>query len=69
MLSSFRMSWSHSAGDGSNGTATVTVSQIEKQALDQVAARTASWTDINPPTGAELGAGPDGGIVGKEPTR
>src|SRR5689334_22301025 len=50
------------AVDGGDGTASVTVSQIEKQALDQAAARTVSRTDIDPPTGAELGAGPGGGI-------
>jgi len=57
------------AVDGGDGTATVTVSQIEKQALDQVAARTASRTDIDPPTGAELGAGPGRGIIEKTPTK
>ena len=57
------------AVDGGDGTATVTVSQIEKQALDQAAVRTASRTDIDPPTGAELGAGPGGGVVEREPTR
>jgi len=57
------------AVDGGDGTATVTVSQTEKQALDQVAARTASRTDIDPPTGAELGAGPGGGIIEKGSTK
>jgi len=57
------------AVDGGDGTATVTVSQLEKQALDQAAVRTASRTDIDPPTGAELGAGPGGGVVEKKPTR
>jgi len=57
------------AVDGGDGTATVTVSHIEKQALDQAAVRTASRTDIDPPTGAELGAGPGGGVVEKEPIR
>jgi len=57
------------AVDGGDGTATVTVSQTEKQALDQAAVRTASRTDIDPPTGAELGAGPGGGVVEKAPTR
>jgi len=54
------------AVDGGDGTASVTVSQIEKQALDQAAARTVSRTDIDPPTGAELGAGPGGGIPKKD---
>ena len=57
------------AVDGGDGTATVTVSQTEKQALDQAAMRTASRTDIDPPTGAELGAGPGAGIVEKAPTK
>lgn len=57
------------AVDGGDGMATVTVSQTEKQALDQAAARTASRRDIDPPTGAELGAGPGAGIVGKAPTK
>jgi Mn-containing catalase len=56
------------AVDGGDGTASVTVSQTEKQALDQAAARTASRTDIDPPTGAELGAGPGGGIPKKDQT-
>jgi Mn-containing catalase len=54
------------AVDGGDGTASVTVSQTEKQALDQAAARTVSRTDIDPPTGAELGAGPGGGIPKKD---
>jgi Mn-containing catalase len=56
------------AVDGGDGTASVTVSPTEKQALDQAAARTASRTDIDPPTGAELGAGPGGGIPKKDQT-
>jgi len=56
------------AVDGGDGMASVTVSQTEKQALDQAAARTASRTDIDPPTGAELGAGPGGGIPKKDQT-
>src|SRR3954466_12477426 len=56
------------AVDGGEGTASVTVSQTEKQALDRAAARTASRTDIDPPTGAELGAGPGGGIPKKDQT-
>jgi Mn-containing catalase len=56
------------AVDGGDGTASVTVSQTEKQALDQAAARTASRTDIDPPTGAELGAGPGAGILEKDQT-
>jgi Mn-containing catalase len=56
------------AVDGGDGTASVTVSPTEKQALDRAAARTASRTDIDPPTGAELGAGPGGGIPKKDQT-
>jgi len=56
------------AVDGGDGTASVTVSQTEKQALDRAAARTASRTDIDPLTGAELGAGPGGGIPKKDQT-
>src|SRR3954471_24791753 len=56
------------AVDGGDGMASVTVSQTEQQALDQAAARTASRTDIDPPTGAELGAGPGGGIPKKDQT-
>ena len=58
---------SRRAVDGGDGMATVTVSQTEKQALDRAAVRTASRTDIDPPTGAELGAGPGSGIAGKTP--
>jgi Mn-containing catalase len=51
------------AVDGGDGMAQVTVSQTDKQALDQAAARTASRTDVDPTTGAELGAGPGGGVL------
>jgi len=50
------------AVDGGDGTAKVTVSKTDKKVLDQAAVRTASRTDIDPPTGAELGAGPGGGV-------
>ncbi|MBV9828347.1 MAG: manganese catalase family protein [Alphaproteobacteria bacterium] len=52
------------AVDGGDGLATVTVSHTEKATLDRAALRTASRTDIDPPTGAELGAGPGSGIKG-----
>ncbi|MBV9828794.1 MAG: manganese catalase family protein, partial [Alphaproteobacteria bacterium] len=52
------------AVDGDDGLATVTVSHTEKATLDRAALRTASRTDIDPPTGAELGAGPGSGIKG-----
>ena len=51
------------AVDGGDGMAQVTVSQTDKQALDQAAVRTASRTDVDPTTGAELGAGPGGGVL------
>lgn len=44
------------AVDGGDGLAHVTVGQADKKALDQAAARTASRTDVDPPTGAELGS-------------
>ncbi len=45
-----------SAVDGGSGTATVNLTPQEKAAIDQVARRTASDPDIDPGTGAELGA-------------
>src|SRR5215212_5355312 len=57
-----------SAVDGGDGTAIVKLSRQDEQALDRAAARTASRTDIDPLTGAELGAGPGGGIPKKDQT-
>ena len=45
------------AVDGGDGTASVKLSASEKKILKNVAARTVSNTDIDPLTGAELGAG------------
>ncbi|HTV89700.1 MAG TPA: manganese catalase family protein [Stellaceae bacterium] len=44
------------AVDGGDGSASVKVSAAEKRILQRVAERTHSRTDIDPPTGAELGA-------------
>ena len=54
------------AVDGGDGMARVSVNKTDKQALDRAAARTASRTDIDPTTGAELGAGPGGGVLEME---
>ena len=43
------------AVDGGDGLAAVQVSRTEKQAVTQAAMRTASRTDADPLTGAELG--------------
>jgi len=53
------------AVDGGDGSASVTLSSTEMQAVEQMAARTMSRPDVDPPTGAELGAGPGAGIVEK----
>lgn len=55
------------AVDGGDGLAQVKIGKIEKQALDKAAARTASRTDIDPTTGAELGAAPAGGAAKEAP--
>jgi Mn-containing catalase len=44
--------------DGGGGTASVALSDADAKVLAKLAARTASRTDIDPPTGAELGALP-----------
>jgi Mn-containing catalase len=44
--------------DGGGRTASVALSDSDAQLLSKLAARTASRTDIDPPTGAELGALP-----------
>jgi Mn-containing catalase len=43
--------------DGGDGTATVKLTKKDEQAATKAAQRTASRTDIDPVTGAELGAG------------
>jgi Mn-containing catalase len=45
------------AVDGGDGTATVSVSQRDVRVLQAMASRTASDTDSDPTTGADLGAG------------
>jgi Mn-containing catalase len=55
------------AVDGGDGTATVTLSRKDEQALAAAASRTASDPASNPTTGAELGAGPGSGLTGDEP--
>jgi len=49
------------AVDGGDGTADVELSEDELQLDTALAARTASDVTVDPPTGAELGAGPGGG--------
>jgi Mn-containing catalase len=49
------------AVDGGDGQATVDLAKDEAQLLTRVAKRTASRTDIDPTTGAELGAGKTNG--------
>ena len=43
--------------DGHGGAASVTLSESQAALLERLAARTASHTDEDPKTGAELGAG------------
>lgn len=47
--------------DGGEGTASVTLSDLEADALDQMAVRGRSDPDREPTTGADLGAGPGAG--------
>ena len=51
------------AVDGGDGTASVGLTETESAALNAFSARTASLSDIDPLTGAELGAGPGAGAV------
>lgn len=51
------------AVDGGDGDASVKLSSDEKKANKQFAARTKSRTDIDPQTGADLGAGPGAGTT------
>jgi Mn-containing catalase len=55
------------AVDGGDGTASVMLARDEEQLLRETAARTASRTDIDPTTGADLGAGNGAGTT-KSPT-
>lgn len=54
-----------SAVDGGDGTATVELSRTQQKALEAFAIRTASATDVDPTTGADLGAGPGAGATKK----
>jgi Mn-containing catalase len=49
------------AVDGGSGEATVSLGKDEEKMLAKVAKRTASRTDVDPKTGAELGAGKSNG--------
>jgi Mn-containing catalase len=51
------------AVDGGDGGASVELPKKDEALLAKVAARTASRTDVDPTTGAELGAGPAGGAA------
>lgn len=53
------------AVDGGNGTASANLTKDEIAIEKQVALRTASRTDIDPTTGADLGAGPSAGRTKK----
>ncbi|HWB52532.1 MAG TPA: manganese catalase family protein, partial [Stellaceae bacterium] len=45
------------AVDGGDGMPTVKLSRADQRVVDKMSERTASRTDIDPPTGAELGMG------------
>ncbi|MFN6980903.1 MAG: manganese catalase family protein [Brevundimonas sp.] len=51
------------AVDGGDGTASVQLSDLETDAVEAFAARTASDPSVNPVTGADLGAGPGAGTM------
>jgi Mn-containing catalase len=51
------------AVDGGDGSASVVLKPAERECIKNLAARTESQTDVNPTTGAELGAGPGAGTV------
>ncbi|MFO1058376.1 MAG: manganese catalase family protein [Dongiaceae bacterium] len=51
------------AVDGGDGTASVMLDRDEEQLLQENAARTASRTDVDPTTGADLGAGNGAGAT------
>jgi len=50
-----------SAVDGGDGSASVALGSEDEAALEALKARGASRTDIDPVTGADLGAGPGAG--------
>jgi Mn-containing catalase len=51
------------AVDGGDGTASVGLSADEEELLVKAASRTASRTDVDPTTGADLGAGKGAGTT------
>jgi Mn-containing catalase len=51
------------AVDGGDGSATAKLGKTDQKVLSQVAARTASRSDSDPVTGADLGAGPGAGTM------
>ncbi len=51
------------AVDGGDGSATVTLTEEQQAALEQMKLRTMSDPESNPPTGADLGAGPGAGAT------
>jgi len=53
------------AVDGGDGSASVKLGKKEEKLLEQAATRTASRTDVDPTTGADLGAGPGAGTTKK----
>ncbi len=54
------------AVDGGDGSATVELPETEAELLDKAAMRTKSKTNIDPTTGADLGAGPGAGKTKKK---
>jgi len=52
--------------DGGDGTATVVLDDADQAVLGKLAARTLSYPDANPATGADLGAGPGAGRITDE---
>jgi Mn-containing catalase len=53
------------AVDGGDGNAQTTLTTQQKRAVEQLAARTKSATNVDPVTGADLGAGPGAGTMTK----
>src|SRR4051812_21355285 len=53
------------AVDGGDGTPSVNLPSEDEKAVQAAATRTMSRTDVDPTTGAELGAGPGAGIIEK----
>jgi Mn-containing catalase len=55
--------------DGGDGMASVQLTQMDQIALSEMASRTQSQTNLNPTTGADLGAGPGAGRTKKTASR